>query len=287
MFVVFAAAGDTALRRVRLQANEPAVALSYATAVGAALFSVLVLCAGTIGLLRPSYILLSLATLTLLLFQPIRRVARLIQQAAGQIRTDFSRVPYTPLLVGLTGIVVLLTILLASAPPSDWDSLMYHLQVPAHFLHRGRIFVPEDNLHFSRIGLQQLLYVFPLSAGIAAGGALISVLFAINACLATYSLIRAVAGGFAAAVTACAFWAATTIVLVAATPRVDVTVVFYLLLGQHAGIVALRDRRGRDFALAGAFLGCAFGVKYHAAVYATALAALIVIRTVMCGQNVR
>jgi 4-amino-4-deoxy-L-arabinose transferase-like glycosyltransferase len=70
-------------------------------------------------------------------------------------------------------------------------------------------------------------------------------------------------------------WGTATIILVAITPRVDVTVGLYAFLAHHALLLARQSPHSRRWAgLGAALLGFAFGVKYHGALYALALSPL-------------
>jgi hypothetical protein len=72
-------------------------------------------------------------------------------------------------------------------------------------------------------------------------------------------------------------WGSPILVLVAITPKVDVTLVYFLTLG-HFALLAAREspeRTGRWLALAGGILGFAAGIKYLALPYVVALSPLV------------
>jgi len=71
-------------------------------------------------------------------------------------------------------------------------------------------------------------------------------------------------------------WGSTFLLLVAITPRVDVTLAYYLFLAHYPLLKALDDRESQPwFFLSAALLGLAFGIKYSALLYVLALSPLI------------
>jgi hypothetical protein len=165
------------------------------------------------------------------------------------------------------------------APPVDWDSLMYHLQIPLKIIDENRIFIPADNLHVAYIGLAHMLYIPFLEIGSISGPAQLSGFTALLFGLSVFALADRLFNRNAAYMSLASLWGTSTILLVAITPRVDVTLCFYLLLAQHALMTALYSNsksRHKYFYLAAVLLGLSFGVKYPGLIYAVCLSPLIV-----------
>lgn len=80
----------------------------------------------------------------------------------------------------LTKYILLLTLgayfLISSTPPTDADSLDYHLGVPVEILNNNSILLNPDNLHFRLFGFGELLNTFGLAIGCAQFGAFIQFL---------------------------------------------------------------------------------------------------------------
>lgn len=64
-----------------------------------------------------------------------------------------------------------------------------------------------------------------------------------------------------------ALWGSSSLFLVAMTPRVDVTLIFAVLLALYALLLALRDEAPRRPLVAALIAGVAVGIKYHAIPY--------------------
>lgn len=271
-----AAVGQLILRWTGVHREDAVERLALAVGLGAGLLSTLMLVLGLTGLLRPAPIAGLLATLAWLARHEIRALPERLRDAMGGVRA----VVEGPAGAGAAVIFALVAIFMvvqALAPVTDWDALMYHLRLPAQFVERGAVFLPEDNLHVSRVGLIHLLYVPLLLVGADSGPALLSVglalLLAVTLASCCHRYLTQRTG------TACLalLWGSSLLILVAITPRVDVSLAFYLFL-VHALLVGLVVE-GYDrvaFLLAAVLLGFAFGVKYQGAVYGLALLPLIV-----------
>lgn len=181
-----------------------------------------------------------------------------------------------PVLV-VAGLVGAALILSAVAPPTDWDSLMYHLHLPERFLEEGGIFRPDDTQHVAFVGLAHMLYMPLLELGGTSAPALLSLLFGLLLPLAVYRLARRVAGLAASEMAGVAVWGTAAVAMVAVTARVDVILLVFLTVGHLAVCEAIGGEGGRRWLLlAAVLLGLAVGVKYQAGGYVLALAPLVV-----------
>lgn len=157
----------------------------------------------------------------------------------------------------------------ALTPVTDWDSLMYHLQIPARFLESGRIHLPEDNLHAAFLGLIHMLYLPLLALGGMAGPGLLSVALALLLGVAVVSAGTRLFGPVSGVCSATLLWGSGMLVMVAATPRVDVSLALFLFLAHYALILQLQNRvrNTGGLVVAAALAGIALGVKYQALAY--------------------
>lgn len=260
------------------EADEPPLdRLLLGLAIGAGAAATALLAMGAVGLLRPGLVLAAAAVTAVLLRRSIRRTLGLLRAAVRSAGIDVRRAGHLPWSWVLVVVLLAAGLIVALAPVTDWDSLMYHLTVPARWLKSGWIHVPPDNLHASRTGLLQMLYVVPLALGEERAAALTALGFALALCLAIYSLARWAFGVRAAVFAGATFWATATIWFVAVTPRNDVALVFFLLLAHHQLLRGLGREERRPLALAGVLLGLAIATKFQALPYALALLPLAVL----------
>ena len=175
--------------------------------------------------------------------------------------------------VSLTIGVLLYFLVTALLPPVDWDSLAYHLAVPKYFLAQHRVRLPPANLHAAYVGVVQMLYLPFLALNLETGPALLNAGFAVLLGVAVHGAAERFFGGDVADFALCGLWGSTSILLVAPTPRIDVTLALYLFSAHVALIHAVGGprREVRWLYLAGALVGLSFGVKYHGALYGVAL----------------
>lgn len=289
LLLTCAAVGRAVLRRAGIRLRGPAEELAFPTAVGAGIASTALLIAG-IGFLRPSIVLLLFLLLAFLGREEFRTVA----DAARCLPRYFARGTDAPLVLSAVAVVAAagtVVIVLALAPAADWDSLMYHLSVPRRFAVEGRIVLPPDNLHVSRTGLIHMLYVPLLAAGSDTAPAVLSAGLALVLGLSVFSLCERFWDGETATLSVAAVIGTPMVLMVASTPRVDVSLALYLFLAHYAVLVWMGGRQKgaraegpeagpgpapeRWLYLAAVLTGFGFGIKYLGALYFVALLPLI------------
>ena len=276
LFALCTALGRFALVRLGLTIDQPIEDLAFSTAVGAGIFSIFILVIGLLSALQVSVVALVVLLCTFVARKELTQLPRLHARCFSFLRTRTGHSSFAVLSMVVLGLAAAVLIVLAIAPPGDWDSLMYHLQVPQHFLVEGRISVPDDNFHVAYVGLVHMLYIPLLAVHSSSAPAILSVLFALLLGLSVFSLAVRYFDGATASLSFVLLWASTGFLLVAITPRLDVTLALYLFLAHYALLLALRDPSHRThFYLAAALLGLSLGIKYHALAYALALSPLI------------
>jgi hypothetical protein len=269
LFALCAAVGLYLLALFRFTLDEALEALLFSVAIGCGALAVSILVIGFLFVLH-GIALAGLAALWLLVARKeIFHLRDLVRQAAADFNAQSSR--FGHVVFAIVGAFVVSQALL---PPRDWDALMYHLRVPAQFLEKGGFFVPEDNSHVAFVQLVHMLYLPLLEVGSLAGPALLNAVFALLLGLAVFTFARRFFGEPTASLSLTVLWAGSMLLLVAITPRVDVTLAYFLLLGQFALFLAWEN--WRFYYLAAVLLGLAFGVKYNALLYLAVLTPLIV-----------
>ncbi len=119
------------------------------------------------------------------------RVWRRVAGRASVLRQTFSRASGLERGLILLSSATLAALALASvAPPTDADSLAYHLAVPLDWLRHGRAIATPDWLHARLAGLGESLNLLGLSAGTDAFGAMLQV----SGVIVALSALTSVAG---------------------------------------------------------------------------------------------
>lgn len=268
---LFAGVGEFVLARFGLFFERPIERIVFSAAVGAGILAACILICGLFfGLNAPilAGLLLAFAWLSRAQLRGLPAAARGV---FSSLRTQGTRLSAV-----LSACAAFFMLVQALAPPLDWDSLMYHLRVPAQFLQEGRFFLPEDNLRSAYVLLAHMLYLPPLSFGSLAGPALLSASFALLLGLAVFAFCLRFLDAAVAAVALPLLWGSAILALVAVTPRVDAFLSFDLFLAHYALLLALSDADKKPFFfLSALLLGMAAGVKYSALMYLAALSPLI------------
>ncbi len=266
------ALGLGVLSRTRLDGLSDTDTLAFSLALGSGVLATGILILGSVGGFHlPWLFLLLLAGV----WVGRANLGRLPDLGLGAAK-ETAEVAGRPALLVFAAVAVAM-ILLAVAPPTDYDSLMYHLEGPAQFLERGGIYLPDGNFHVAYVGLAHMLYIPALAFGAPSTPAVLSTLFALAL---GFLVLRVTSNVFTVAEARLGLvllWGSPILMLVAATPKVDVTLAFFLLAGHYALLNALYQppRVGKWMALSGLVLGLAVGVKYLALVYVAALSPLV------------
>ena len=278
LLVLCVAAGRYTRSRLTVPDADPIEELVFSFAIGSGVIATLILLIGFAGLLHELSLGFLFVLVALLARNELNVVPGLVARAMAQLRPSAEDRYSLILGAAVLAAAAIFLFIMALAPPVDWDSLMYHLPVPVDFLNEGRIYVPADNLHVSRVGLFHMLYVPLLAVHSSVGPALLSVGAALLLGLATFALSVRFLGERTAGLSLALLWGTTAILLVGITPRVDVALALFVFLAHYSLLLALSESSAakQHFLLAAALLGFAIGVKHHALAYSVGLVPLIV-----------
>lgn len=273
------AVGRRLLGLFRVDTPDPLDRLLVSVVLGAGALSVVFLAVGLTGLLSTPVLVAILVLAAGWARRELWGIPRFLGRVAGAVPRSVM------LIAGLIGLALVVRGLM---PPTDWDSLMYHLHLPEEFLEQGRIFLPGDTLHVAFTGSIHMLYLPLLALGGASAPALLSVAFGLMVPLAVYRLGRRVAGEISAEMAGIAIWGTAAVALVAATPRVDLSLVLFLTVAHGVLYGALADQIDwRRLLLAAVLLGLSVTVKYQAGAYILGLSPLIVWSLLSSGSDRR
>jgi dolichyl-phosphate-mannose-protein mannosyltransferase len=275
-----AAIGKSALDRLQIPFATSGERLPFAIALGAGVLAAELLAGCALFGVRPWVIGITLLLTAILTSRHL--TAGIEATVRGPRRSAQGSDRLSALAIAGLSAAAAILLLVALAPPSDWDSLMYHIFVPLRWLRDGRISTLAGNEQIAYLGLVHFLYLPLLTIGSLSGPALLNAGLALALGFEAFSLARRLFGPTAAGYTAVLLWGTPTILLVACTARVDVTLSLFLLLAHDALLAAWRGRSRRHLDLAAALLGLAVGVKYSSAVYALALTPLLLAAVAAC-----
>ena len=175
----------------------------------------------------------------------------------------------------LSSPAVVSSIIGALAPPTQFDSLAYHLALPARYLANGIISARDGNFFFSFPQNMEMLYLFAVTIDNDILANLLHWIFMPLTGLAILSFCRRFAGA-REGIIAALIWSFTPLVLFLATGTyVDLAVAFFIFLSFYALMLARESGRSSWIVYAGIFTGLAAGTKY------TALAAGLVLFVIL------
>jgi hypothetical protein len=284
------------LRRLGLAEAPPLDRLVFGIGLGSGAIATLYLFLGAVGLLYP---LVLAGTLVACAWVSVREVRGLPDLARGILRElgegDGSRGLGVAAIIA-SAVAIFLLLALSVTPQVDWDSLLLHVRVPSQFLVEHRIHVPPDNLPSGFASLVHMLYVPLLAAGSTSGPAVLSAAFGVAVALTVFAVARHAFDEDVARLSVIGVWGCGIVLMVAVTPRIDVTLTYFVLLTHYALIRALPPKgatsetgapKAAYFWLAAVLAGFMVSVKYQGFVYALALAPLVLVASRSRSQDVR
>jgi hypothetical protein len=277
VFLVCGAVGAWILQHLRATDLSASDQLCLSVTIGMGFLSSTLLLVGWVVGLGPVSVWLPAAIAALVARRHLIRMPGLVRASLTSVLVDSEyRVALRYLVPAVTLLVIVTLLATALTPPTDFDSLMYHLRVPLQWLERGRFFLPADNLHVAQTSLLHMLYLPLLTAGTWAAPAVFNALLCMLLGVCVHSLCRRYFGSTAAGLGFCLLWGNATILLVGPTPRADVVLCLFLVTVHYALILGLGRQGTASAALvttAGALFGFAFGIKYLALAYGLGLLA--------------
>lgn len=285
LMALCAAVGLRLVHVGRLPMDSDIERLAFGAALGAGTVSTLLLVCGALGGFREWVLAPGLATTAFVARRELGVLPRLLRAAAREWQL-IAGVPATAVFAALAACLLVL----ALAPATDTDSLSYHLRVPAQFLDRGRIYLPEDNLHVAWVGLAHLLYVPLLALEAPSAPAVLNVIFALLLPLTLAPAAVRFSPSLAAGRVAPLLLAGSPVVLlVAITPKIDVTLALFLFLGHYALLRASHEMNSaaRWLVASAALLGFGAGIKLLALPYIASLVPVLLLLAARGSVRVR
>jgi len=197
--------------------------LALSAGLGLGLISLLILGLGLAGLLRPVIAWALVLVLGLAVWPGLHlslndlKVIRLPQPEDGFHRW----------LSVYGGISLLLTFLIALAPPTGWDTLVYHLTGPRFFVEAGRIVHPVDLPYLGFPQLAEMQFTLGLLLMGERVGPLLHFGYGLMALVVTVSLARRAFGRRAAWLSAALLLSVPTLFSLMTRAYVDAILLFY------------------------------------------------------------
>ncbi len=249
--------GTIILRRANLTFVSLLEQTLFAAGIGLAIYSYTVVSLAAVGGLYPAaaWILygFSLAVVIIHLRQyPLRDL--FAQRPTLNIGESLLVV-----LIALFGIFALIG---ASAPPTDWDSLMYHLEVPKRYIQaHGYVYLPNGYANFPQFIESLYALAMLLQDDILARQLNLSL--GILATLAVYALARRFVDRSLAMLASLIFISSPLVIFVFVEPFIEAGLTFYSLLAVLAILTWRTNGQQRWLWLSAVLIGLSFAIKYY------------------------
>ena len=139
--------------------SNSSLRMYFAPLLGLIILSTSLLLFGLLHLLPPSWLLwLIVIALNVLFYRPIKNWLTILKK---QVQVLFSgkSPPWLRILQAGILLLFLMALLIALAPPTQWDSLMYHLSAGKFYIDRGGIVTSFDNYRYSNPSFMIVLFM--------------------------------------------------------------------------------------------------------------------------------
>lgn len=261
--------GERLLRVMRIETASFLERTAFAFGLGLGIISYLLLLLALFHLLYVWAIIVLLAVLSILSIKPAASwLAALPSEAKGLLRELKS--PWLLLFAALGGITIMSIGIRALLPPSEWDSLMYHLPVAKEFLKAHTIIPFYDDPPANNPALMRLLYTIGIAARSDALGGLLSAATTLFTALAVAAFAARFFSRRLGLIAFSVFLAADVVAEVAITARIDMALTFYVFLGIYAVFIHLEAKekeplwRSGWLVIGAVAIAFALGIKYTA-----------------------
>jgi hypothetical protein len=271
-------------RRVagRLLADEaPLLRTALATGLGLGILSLLTLGLGLVGLLRPVLVWGLILVLAAIVLRRDLRASLADLRSGAQGHEPLLPWPadgFRRWLAIYVVVSLLLAFLVALAPPTGWDALVYHLTGPRLFLEAGRVsqFIDLPYLGFPQLG--EMGFTLGMLLGGEGVASLLHFGYGLLGLIITVALARRAFGQAVAWPAGALLLSVPSLLWLMTRAYVDVALLFYATAAFYAFIrwreLSRRDEVGGGvdwLRLMGVLCGFCVGVKYTALVVPVAL----------------
>jgi len=230
--------GEGLLKLLRIETASYLERTVFAFGLGLGVISYSLLLLALLHLLYPLAIFVLLGLLFIISIKPMASwLSALPREAKGALRELKSF--WLVLYIALAIITIAAVIIRALLPPSDYDSLMYHLPTAQGFLRAHTIIPFYDNFGANFPASMQLVYAVGVAAKSDALAQALSTMTAFFTALAMGAFGARFFSRRLGFIVFCVFWAAGVVAETATTSHVDLNLTFYIFLGIYAVFIHL------------------------------------------------
>jgi 4-amino-4-deoxy-L-arabinose transferase-like glycosyltransferase len=265
---VCAGFGHRICRWIGVRHNKPLETIVWSGGVGLGAFALLVLGMGLLGWVTRWAMAIALLAIAIVSLPSLGAVGRAIGALWAMKGPPHGLRTYA-------FVMVLLTLLVALAPPLGWDGLFYHLTVPKLYLEQGRIAPVTDMPHQHFPGLMEMLYLAALSLKGDAAAKLLHMVYLGLLGGAIYLIAERHLGRGDGWPAVAAYGAIPMVFILAGWAYNDLALAFYQVVALYALLNWFDDQRRHWLILSAAACGLAMGLKYTSFVCPMVVVALI------------
>ncbi len=257
----------------------------FSLGLGWGILSYLVFALGICGLLYRSLFYFIFLALIVLLNGEIKYFSLSVMNAVGQLqKKSFSA--WNLILMGTLGIGLLMSLAAAFAPPTFYDSLVYHLACPGSYIQQHKIIYFPYNLLSNFPQNMEMMYTMALLLCDDIVANLIHFSFAIMLILGIYSFCkRYFQNRQMSFLSILVFFSTPAIMLLAGGTYIDLGLTFFVFMSVYALINWSQHNKYFWFIISAVFNGLALTTKYTGIINLFILTVFVLWKLVMKDKN--
>jgi len=179
----------------------------------------------------------------------------------------------------IAAVTAFLLLLGSLAPPSFYDTLVYHMAIPGIYIKNHAIVNVPYNFFSNFPELGEMLFTAGMLLYNDILAKLISFIFPVITAAGVYSIIKRYYGHKPACFAGLCFLTAPAVMLISTDAYVDLMLTCFIFLSFYSFIMWHEDGSSAGLLMTGIFCGSAFGVKYTGGVAFVILALFVMLKT--------
>ncbi|MFH1378885.1 MAG: glycosyltransferase family 39 protein [bacterium] len=259
---------------LKLHIENPIEKISLSAALGLGILSLLVFACGACSILYPFVLVILMVLLAALSFKRFHDIYNDLH--------NINLPKLEPFELAMAGLIILsgiLSFIAALAPPNYYDSLVYHLALPAYYIRQKSIAPLQFNLFSYFPAHMEMLYTLALSLGGEITANLISWVTSVIALTSMYMFCARIFSRKYILLALLMFTTSPSVLLLSAGTYVDMGLAMYSLICIFYFYLWQKDTDNRSYFIISAICGgFAFSAKYTGAVCPVLLCSMMCIR---------
>jgi 4-amino-4-deoxy-L-arabinose transferase-like glycosyltransferase len=278
------AAGFFIYKKLKLDCSTKLEETVHCCALGTGFWSLLILGAGSLGLLYKSFFYISFLLLAGVLSPFLYKNYSPDTQGEKGLLETRSRTVWEWVLSSVVFMLLILTLINSLAPTIDYDAMVYHYGLPNIYIQEHQIrYLPENIFSGFPQNMEMLFTLGALLRGYEVSN-LIQYGVSLLLVLVVFTYSRKYFGRQVALLATAVFCSTPLIAQIFSRPAADMGLALFVCLSFFSLIIWTEHKKNSWLIAAGLYTGLALGTKYSALFFSLALLSCILFGKLLCDR---